>query len=293
MKKIFMFLCTCLLLISCGSNNNNTKKKLTKEEVANVYNNIATYMNDLTNNNSPKNIHRKYQESNDYSTLDSTKAMIKWAEYLYKNETFVYSEEFVQFKTTIDNNTLKMYWLTEMDIENNKFYTTLFYTSIEEEAVSEEDEMLFFMYFDVDYVFDTDTILGFEIRQAFSKINMVNIHFKYEDNKFYIYEPSYSGYVNRRNSSSSSVSSSSNTSSNSEYISSSTSSSSTNNESSSSSTSISTSKEQSSSRPLTIDEETIIIMNKYLAKLDNAIIIDQDYSKEYEAAMKFAFGENY
>ena len=158
MKEIFMFLCTCLLLISCGSNNNNTKKKLTKEEVANVYNNIATYMNDLTNNNSPKNIHRKYQESNDYSTLDSTKAMIKWAEYLYKNETFVYSEEFVQFKTTVDNNTLKMYWLTEMDIENNKFYTTLFYTSIEEEAVSEEDEMLFFMYFDVDYVFDTDTI---------------------------------------------------------------------------------------------------------------------------------------
>ena len=118
---------------------------------------------------------------------------------------------------------------------------------------------------------------------------MVNIHFKYEDNKFYIYEPSYSGYVNRRNSSSSSVSSSSN----SEYISSSTSSSSANNESSSSSTSISTGKEQSSSRPLTIDEETIIIMNKYLAKLDNAIIIDQDYSKEYEAAMKFAFGENY
>ena len=108
MKKIFMFLCTCLLLISCGSNNNNTKKKLTKEEVANVYNNIATYMSDLTKNNSPKNIHRKYQESNDYSTLDSTKAMIKWAEYLYKNETFVYSEEFVQFKTTIDNNTLKM-----------------------------------------------------------------------------------------------------------------------------------------------------------------------------------------
>lgn len=183
MKKVLIIILASIIVTSCSHPNSNT---IDKNDVKVVYNNVANYLKEVSNTgNKQKNIKRKaYVESDQYTLLQSMTALIKWCEYMYSDESFVYSnEQIVTFNMNL-GSPLKTAILTTCDTENNKFYTSL--------ALGEtlNDENTFFYHFDVDYNFSNNSISSFEIRQGGLNIDYLNIHYKYENNLFYEFDPS-------------------------------------------------------------------------------------------------------
>lgn len=184
-KIIFILLFLILILTSCDlPSTDDTKQEvnLTKTELATIYSEAADFMLDISNGSS-RIVRTGYVESQNYSTLSSTVALIKLIALLYETDSFIISDEFVQFKLTISNNVIDMAFLNEENVEKNKLTATLIYT-VDSEFNFEE---AMFLHFDVDYNFETKEILGFEVRTTFAK--EVNNHFKYENNKYYEYDP--------------------------------------------------------------------------------------------------------
>ena len=230
-KLIVLFLFFILALVSCGSPSTNDKgsSDLTKTDLAEIYSEAADFMLDVSRGGT-ETVRLGYVESNEHSTLNSTVAMIKLISLLYEAESFVISEEFVQFKVSIANNIVNMAFLSEEYIEDNKLLATLIYTVDDDFNF----EQCMFLHFDIDYNFETKEILGFEVKTSMAK--EPNNHFKYENGKFYEYSPS-------------------------------------------------------SSIDEEINDNTIVLVEKYFAKTLNSTIIDADYGNEYAAAMQYAFGE--
>ena len=104
------------------------------------------------------------------------------------------------------------------------------------------------------------------------------MHFKYENNVFYEYNPFEDediSYLVRREQ---------NTSSNTSQENSNSSSSSSQENSNNTST-------PTESVPMTIKDQTLIIRNTYRTILNDVVVIDKDYTQAYMDAMAFAFGE--
>jgi hypothetical protein len=183
MRKILLLSLIAITLASCSPTNVDN---INRNDVKLIYGNVANYLKEVSNNgNKPKNIKRKaYVESDQYTLLQSMTALIKWCEYMYSDESFIYSsEQVVTFNINL-GSPLKAGIITNCDTENNKFYTSLAI------GTTLDDTNVFFYYFDVDYNFDNNSISSFEIRQGGLNIEYANIHYKYQNNIFYEFDPS-------------------------------------------------------------------------------------------------------
>ena len=185
MKKLFILLCLLFILCSCTDtpSTDAPSKELSKEEIATVYQNAADYVKNLTTGSKVSSL--SYQESAEYDTLNSIIALVKLASNLYSTETFVISEEFVEFNLALEGTALKMLLLTETNIDESKLIATYIYYF----ADSEINEQALLVQADIDYNFETNQISGFEIRQISCAGDGVNLHFKYDGSKFYEFDP--------------------------------------------------------------------------------------------------------
>lgn len=195
MKKVLILICLLFLLCSCNGvdsnkeennneqENNQTQKELTKDEIVTVYQNTAVYVKNISTK--PQVSSLSYQESDNYDTLNSVVALVKLASNLYSDESFVISNEFVEFDLVLGESALKMMLLTEINLTENKLVATYLYYS----ATEEINEQTPFVQISVDYNFETSEISGFEIIQAACMGDQVNLHFKYDGTKFYEFDP--------------------------------------------------------------------------------------------------------
>lgn len=171
----------------CSCNNTQTtdesNKELSKAEIAAVYQNTADYVKNLTTASKVSSL--SYQESMEYDTFNSIIALVKLASNLYSTETFVVSEEFVEFNLVLGDTALKMLLLTETNVSENKLIATYIYYI----AGAEIDGQALLVQAEIDYNFETSQISGFEIRQIACVGDGVNLHFKYDGNKFYEFDP--------------------------------------------------------------------------------------------------------
>ena len=149
-----------------------------------LYNSVASYMKDIKNNNSTTSFSKthakknRYIESNDYDTLGSIVALIKFTANMYANPEFIVSDEMVVFVCL----GASMAFYNEIDVENNKIDTSIIFPY----GMEGSD---FLINITVDYDFSSETIKGFVIRQTTWAEPYCNIHYKYENNIFYTYEP--------------------------------------------------------------------------------------------------------
>ena len=179
MKKKLLVLSLIGALCSCGGGENS---QLSREDLSSIYGNVASYMHEVASG-SDKNLYKRaYQESEDTSSLQSTVAFVKWSSNLYANETFLVTDELVEFRITVGNNLVDVCWLNNSDQENNKLEGTLVVSY--GETLDPYSTIL--MHFDVDYNYETDQISAFEIIQIFWGDDILNECFKYDGNKFYI-----------------------------------------------------------------------------------------------------------
>lgn len=176
---MFLLLILLYVLSSCGNSNNY---EFTREELSNIYGNVALYMNDVSSLNERNFNRRSYQEQEDTSTLKSVVAFVKWASNLYSNDTFIVTEEIVEFEIETGNNNVGICFLNETNPEQNKLYGTLLVSSDGE--IDSPSTLV--MHFDVDYDYQTDQVISFEIIQMFWSEDVLNLCFKYDGNKFYI-----------------------------------------------------------------------------------------------------------
>lgn len=160
-----------------------TNEETTKEEVASIYHNTVDYMNEVEAIENNKSY--QYVETKDYTTVKSIKAMVKWFEYLYLDDDYVYVDKFVGFNLLGLGAGVRL--LTEVDKPNNKLYAVLLLKSLADTAG--EPVITFFYYFEIDYNFNTNKVNKFDIRQTYLELDYMSFHFKYENNKVYCYDP--------------------------------------------------------------------------------------------------------
>ena len=79
-----------------STTTSNNEETLDKARINEVYNNIANYMKDVSNKGEPSNIRKKgkYEIYDDYSTLQSIVALMKFTANMYTNEEFVFTDNF-------------------------------------------------------------------------------------------------------------------------------------------------------------------------------------------------------
>lgn len=163
-----------------STTTSNNEETLDKARINEVYNNIANYMKDVSNKGETSNIRKKgkYEIYDDYSTLQSIVALMKFTANMYMNEEFVFTDNLLVFNVL----GAKMAFCNEVKYLENKVVTNIVFPYGEKGS-----ELL--INIEVNYNFSIDFINNFTIRQIGWEGNECNLHFKYENNEFYIFTP--------------------------------------------------------------------------------------------------------